>query len=510
MISSEVKRLCDALKPAQEPGEEAGPYIAIEQLTSRFGVLYEKVRSLVDYKEAHVIRRSAIRRILKRQIYLERANNVGKALLHELVSGGYLPNNQVPEAKATDISDIVHKWVLLEHEGLKAPYPLDFAAIEVERFLYPDQVTDVVAQAFYESVRQSLVYQGVSNRNNALTTLAATRQSLLSEDQPALMYAFLLEAVPSIATHGGIDQYFLELAPQVLSTVRLGEKVVKDPLVWKVAARLKNRALYFSVLMEVLHAYGKGAELIFDDEQKLREMSKSIIEKKQKRERKQLQVSGRRAVIYLLLTKIVLGVALEWPYEHFILGSENYVALATNGLFHPILLLLMVTLHRSDKRGVQRVVDGVVTIVRGDEQKQIFIRPPISETTFFFVALFYVILFAITFGAILTGLIALHFNLVSIILFFVFLTLVSYFGIRIRSSARRSEPEVENPGTLGLLWNLFTFPIVRTGKWFSVRFSTINVFVLFLDFLVEMPFKAFLAVFDASLAFIKEHRVDTN
>ena len=90
-----------------------------------------------------------------------------------------------------------------------------------------------------------------------------------------------------------------------------------------------------------------------------------------------------------------------------------------------------------------------------------------------------------------------------------FLTLVSYFGLRIRGSARQWEPTQEKPGTLGLVWNLFTFPIVNTGRWFSVRFSAVNVFVLFLDFLVEMPFKAFLNIFDASLSFIKEHKVDT-
>ena len=510
MISAEVKRLCDRLNPSLEEREEPGPYVVIEQLTSRFGVLYEKVRSLVDYKEAHVIRRSAIRRILKRQIYLERATNVGKALLHELVSGGYLPNNQVPEARATPISEIIHKWILMEREGLRSPYPLDFAAIEVERFLYPDQVTDVVAESFYESISASVVYQGNGNRESSFITYAASRQSLLGEDQTGLMYSLLLHNMPEVASHGNSDQYYLELAPKVLSLVRAGEKVAKDPLIWKVSARLKNRALYYSVLREVLRTHGKGAEFVFDDEGKLREMARSIIEKKQRQQRKLLRVSGRRAVIYLLLTKIILGVAFEWPYEHFILGSENYLALATNGLFHPVLLFLMVTLHRSDKRGVQKVVDGVVTIARGDEQKQIFIRPPISATTFFFVAVFYLLLFVATFGAILSSLIALHFNAVSIILFFVFLTLVSYFGIRIRTTARRSEPEKENPGTFGLLWNLFTFPIVRTGRWFSVRFSSINVFVLFLDFLVEMPFKAFLAVFDASLAFIKEHRVETN
>lgn len=509
MVTEDIKRLCERLGPTSEGKEEAGPYIGVEHLTGKFGALYEKVRSLVDYKEAHVIRRSAIRRILKRQIYLERANNVGKALLHELVSGGYLPNNQIPEARASAIADIVHKWMLMGRAGLHTPYPLDFASVEVERFLYPDQPTELVADSFSESVTASVVYQGVKNRDTSFITYAASRRSLLNEDQTGLLYALVLHAVPEISASGGTDPYLESLAPRVLATVREGERVAKDPLVWKVSARLKNRALYYSVLLEVLHSYGKGAEIVFNDEAQLRDFAQTIIEKRQRQQRKLLRVSGKRAVIYLLLTKIILGMAFEWPYEHFILGSENYIALATNALFHPILLLLMVTLHRSDKKGVERVVGGTLAVVRGDEEKQIFIRPPVSETTFFFIVCFYVFLFIATFGVILAGLLALEFNVVSIILFFVFLTLVSYFGIRIRSTARRWEPDSEKPSTLSLVWNLFTFPIVRTGRWFSVRFSAVNVFVLFLDFLVEMPFKAFLAVFDASLAFIKEHRVET-
>ena len=268
-----------------------------------------------------------------------------------------------------------------------------------------------------------------------------------------------------------------------------------------------KRALH--VLLEIFHSYGKGAEIVLDDDGKLREFAASIIEQKQRQQRKLLRQSGRRAVIYLLLTKILLGVALEWPYERFILGAENFVALGSNALFHPALLFLMVTFVGKERHSKERVLDGVSAVVQGKEMKQIFIKPPASAATFFLVTCFYVVLFAASFGAILWALIAFHFNAVSIILFFVFLTLVSYFGLRIRGSARRWEPVREKQGTLGMVWSLFTFPIVRTGQWISVRFSRINVFVFLLDFLVEMPFKAFLGVFDASLSFIKEHRVDT-
>lgn len=504
-----MKKLC-GLCPVVETEPEQGPYIAVEHLTGRFGAMYEKVRSLVDYKEYHVIRRSAIKRIINRQLYLEHSSaNVGVALLRDLVSSGYLPNNKIPESKAVTLLQIIRKWTLFGREGLSTSLSLDFAAIEIERFLYPDPITELVANSFFRATEPFVVYQDLRIQNQSLITYAACRRAFLAEDQAGLLYALLVRSMPEVAQHDRGEDILLGTVRQVFQTIKTADKIATDPLVWTVSTRLKNHALYHAVLLEILRSYGKGAELVFEDEEKLAELVQSNIERKQSQQRKILRKSGERAVIYLLLTKIVLGLLLEWPYEHFILGSASYFALGTNALFHPILLFLMVTFVGTEKKGVKRVTDGVFAIVEGKEMKRLFIRPPGSSTTFFFVACFYILLFAASFGAILWALIALQFNIVSILLFFVFLTLVSYFGLRIRRSARRWEPERVKPNTMGLIWNLFAFPIVHTGRWFSVRFASINVFVLFLDFLVEVPFKAFLGIFDASLSFIKEHRVET-
>ncbi|HCB35519.1 MAG TPA: hypothetical protein DEP25_02650 [Candidatus Taylorbacteria bacterium] len=509
MVSEEMKRLC-GLSPDSEAGEEIGPFISVEHLTGRFGAMYEKVRSLVDYKEYHLIRRSAIKRIVNRQLYLEKSSqDVGIALLRDLVSSGYLPNNKVPEAKSTPLLQIIRKWTFLGKGGLATSLSLDFAAIEIERFLYPDRVTELVVDSFFRSSEPFVLYQDRSIKNQSLITYAACRRSFLSEDQSGLLYALLLFLVPEVVRNDVNDEKLSRISSQVSFALKTAESVTLNQLVWTVSTRLKNHSLYHAVLLEILRSYGKGAELVFEDEEKLREISRGIIEKKQSQQKSILRKSGKRAVIYLLLTKIALGLLLEFPYEYFILSSVSYFALGTNAVFHPALLLSMVMFVGSGKRGVERVIDGVSAVVHGKEMKRVFIRPPGSSTTFFFVACFYVLLFVASFGAILWALVALHFNVVSILLFFVFLTLVSYFGLRIRRGARRWEPDRTKPSTFGLVWNLFVFPIVQTGRWFSIRFASINVFVLFLDFLVEVPFKAFLGIFDASLSFIKEHRVET-
>ena len=103
---------------------------------------------------------------------------------------------------------------------------------------------------------------------------------------------------------------------------------------------------------------------------------------------------------------------------------------------------------------------------------------------------------------------ALHFNIVSVALFVFFLTLVSYFGFRIRYNARKWKVNTDDEGVISLLWGFFTLPIVRTGRWLSQRFSSINIFVFFMDFILETPFKMILGTFDAFISYLREKRED--
>jgi len=51
-------------------------------------------------------------------------------------------------------------------------------------------------------------------------------------------------------------------------------------------------------------------------------------------------------------------------------------------------------------------------------------------------------------------------------------------------------------------------PFVFIGKFLSDKWSDYNFTLLFWDFIVEAPFKAIIAVFEAWLTFIREKRED--
>ncbi len=519
MISQNIKQIIDGLKAYKEEdiyGEDKGPLINVNDLTGRASVFYEKIRYMVDYKEEHTIRRSAIERLLKRILLIENAPDAGLALLEDLVASGYLLNKSIPESIADHINDIINKYLVLGVEVANAGTPvknsriISLMASEVERFLYPQILNDLVVESFYNTVSKNIKYQGeISVAELEAQIYLGCRRSLLEDDYETSFYALLTRHVPELLT-ANTEKKIKSLAPKFAQVLPMVAWELESPLGWKMANKLKNYSIYFSVLKEIFKEYGAMAETVFLDKARLENEIREILAVKYAEQYHLIDKSGTRAVIYILLTKVILAFVFELPYEKFILGEINYFALGTNIVFHPLLLYVMVkSIAPVSARNTEYIIYGVEDITSGAKLNPIYIKPPVNnsflETIF---DGFYLVLFALSFGAILAILNALHFNVVSILLFLFFLALVSYFGFRVRYNAKKWRLATEDNDFFSLLWNFFTLPIVRTGRWLSRKFTTVNVFVFIMDFIIEMPFKFILGTFNSFISFLKDKRED--
>ncbi|MDD4988895.1 MAG: hypothetical protein PHV42_00510 [Candidatus Pacebacteria bacterium] len=523
MLSPVIQKLVDDLKNQSSksgptPGSE-DVLIRVNKLTGKAGAFYEKIRYFVDYKEEHTIRRSAIERIIKRKVMLEIDNNVGLSLLEELVSGGYLPNDRIAEGLAKDVQRILNRFLLVKkHIGSKLLQNLklksrliNLAASEVDLFLFPRPNNDLLVNAFYGSIKNSIKYSGeLSNIQFGRQVYVACRRLLLQEDDPTIFYSLWLKSVPtwaSILTEAdlaktGVD-FFVLIKNIVLE--------IEDPIRFQIQSKLRNQGLYFSVLKEIVDKYGAESEQVLTNEEHLDQSIASILDKKYHKENERIKKSGKRAIVYVFCTKLILAFIIELPYEIFYLHLVNYVAFVINILFHPTLLFGMTrNIKALGKKNTEKIIQGVHGVLHTGEMKKVSVKPSNSgillDFTFF---ILYGVLFLVSFGFILWVLLLLGFNGVSILLFLMFLTFVSYFGLRIRYTAEKWRIRDEEEGTIALLWNLFTLPIVRMGRWLSVKFASINVFVFVMDFLIEVPFKLILATSDGFLSFLKEKRDET-
>ncbi len=499
-----------------DPEISQGSLISVNSLAGKAGAFYEKLRYMVDYKDEHTIRRSAIERILKRKLVLENKTSVALSLLQELVRGGYLANNSVFEETARDIQEIINKAVTLrklveestELTSRQRGAIISLCASEITFFLYPTPVEEAVAEAFYATVRPAIVAPETINSDDVdAQTYAAVYRSLYKEDESTLWYRMWVRYVPAwtpspdLASLQVIAEHFTSLEAVLSSQI-------KSPWSWQLSGKLRNHALYFSIIKEMSIRYGSGLSDAVHDPAYVDAYIKEFLAKKYARKNDQIRKSGMRAVLYIFCTKIVLALLLEFPYELFVLQSIDYLPLATNILFHPLLLLLMTrSIRPLGSENTEAVIKGVRKILYETEIEKIRVLQP-KPNRFFSLIFFvlYVFMFALSFGIILLALLILHFNVVSILLFLFFLTLVSYFGLRIRYTAYEWKVTGASEGAWSVLWGVFTLPIIRAGRWLNRKFSSVNIFVFLLDFIIEAPFKLLLEILDSFISFLKEKK----
>ncbi len=514
MLSSQIERALNGLSMSKESDiykVDDSPRVNINALTGKAGVYYEKLRYMIDYKEEHSIRRSAIERIIKRKCTIEQDTNVGLTLLEELVGGGYLPNDQVAESAASIVQVIIDKYLTLaDVADLKQGTAVSLAASEIERLVSPQTTDDLIVEAFVDTIAPRIRHTGSTDKEKQVQTYIACRKRFLREDSDALLYSVLLKFMPELHELSG-ESNIRESVTKFNNALRESREALDSSLNQKIISKIRDHTVYFSVIREIVRKYGTMAGDIFKDSERLSEEVSNIMSQKYEEQYKKTSKSGTRAIIYILLTKVILAFLIELPYEYFVLSSIQYVALLTNVIFHPLLLFVMVrAVKPPSEENTNAVIAGVSKMTSAEANIDIInIKPESSVMAKSAFALLYTILFSISFGIILSVLQALHFNIVSTVLFVFFLTLVSYFGLRVRYSAKRwYVTSTSEEGFLALLWNFFTTPIVRTGRWLSEQFAAVNIFVFIMDFIIETPFKLLLSTFNAFLLFLKEQRED--
>ena len=381
---------------------------------------------------------------------------------------------------------------------------------EIEEFFFPNNEDDFVANAFYQSIKDSVRVEAYLEESFVQTQiLIACYRSLLNTDDETLRYKLWLKQMPTEWKTFENEPEIREIALQAKEIWDSIRTALIDPLSFRLLPKLGNYAIYFSIIREIIRAYGAESDRILNDHEGLGRFTREFLEKNYKRQFSKARGSAIRAVFYIFLTKMLLAVALEVPYQLYVLRDIEYLPIGTNIAFHPLLLFLItISVRKLDDENTKAIENGVLNVLSGEDIRLIKINP---KQTGFFNSLFlfvYSIMFLVVFGAIVLVLEKLHFSPVSIFLFICFLTLVSYFALRIRHSANRWKVSREDTRTLALAFNLFALPIVRAGRWLSRTFSSINLFVFVLDFIIETPFKLLLHFSDTFVSFLREKQED--
>src|SRR3989344_847818 len=207
--------------------EDSEVVVEEHRMANPAAALYENLRYLVDYQEEHAVRRSAIERILRRSMLIERKSLDARTLLAEIVEGGYIPRNGATKGVARKITQSINKAVRIEPLlGGSAPLRraiISFVASEIESVLAPREhlLDDALVQAFYQTVQPRI--QGAEFERDHLDVQlrCACRRALLGSDDASLSYALWLLYVPQWKEDSGDFQAIAAKVPAIISTIRM-------------------------------------------------------------------------------------------------------------------------------------------------------------------------------------------------------------------------------------------------------------------------------------------------
>jgi len=511
--------------------EDDSPKIKVSDLISRLAFYYEKIRNSVDYKEEYLLRRSSILRILKRQVIIEgplktpQPEDIAKNLLVELIRAGYLPNNKLPETKIGELAKVIDKYLRLKQESSAKideekrsheinKWILNMASAEIEEKLNVDPICQTTVGNMYEllSGRITLPEDSIYQSDREIQIYLSIHRIFMKFDDD--MLEFLLLKYYNAGWLNGSAEEIKHLANHLESVKEAIDEQMNHPLAAQMNKVINSYSVYYTILNDVIKDDPVGVyEGLSDDPKYFPRLIKKFAQKRYHESKIKLRRAAVRSIIYIFLTKMVLALILEIPVTFWLGEVLNYNSLAINIAFPPALLFLIVLFTRTPSEANSlKIINGAEEIMFKEKKKKepIVLKQPLKRKRGIggAFAVIYAITFLITFGLVIYLLDKIHFTAVSIIIFLFFLTLVSFFSLRIRKVAREMYTVERKDSIFSFITDFFYVPVIEAGRWLNEKFSRLNFFVFFLDFIIEAPFKVFIDIAEEWTKYVKERKED--
>ncbi len=467
---------------------------------------YEQLRNAAEYAEEHVLLQRAIRRFYRRMFLLrdiKRIKSSGEELIIELTQAGYLLNDSVSEQDVQAISDATERYyeayeTLMQRRDLSREqidhWTYELLAVEVEWRLNDNSQLQAFTQFAHGYFSRTIDYAQLFDTipgDIDIALYVAVHRALLKSDDAALRLGLLsrFQQNPS-----NIEAY--------VATNKQIDDLLKSQTTDKLFRVIDRRGAPLRVLRHMIDENTDFERLIENRDQFLLAFEKQVASDY---ESVNTRVNNGiiKSVMFLIITKFLIGIGLEVPYDYLMFGMILWVPLLINLFFPPVyMILLRATMMLPGSANTTRLVEQIDTTLYRSEQPKVLSRRPSQEFgTGYNIA--YGILFAAVFGGV--ALLLWHvfdFDFVHLLIFFIFLSAASFLGFRLSRMIRELESIETYQNGVTLVRDFLYMPFVVVGRFLSDKYSKVNVVALMLDMLIELPLKTILRLIRQWAAFI--------
>lgn len=474
-----------------------------------FTAAYEQLRNAAENTDEHLLLQNAIRRFFK-QLFIVRDETLvrqsGTELVIELTFAGYIPNDNVAPEQIEAITELAcQHYVAFEklqkrrsiNADRSTSWVLETLSVRVAQLIAPKE-RDVAFMDFaYEYFEQAIPRDAVSKTTRdeyGAALYVAIHRALMKSDAATARAGLLLRYGVSVEH---LDQFVAY--NQKIDALLQGS--VDDEL-YRIVDR---QGAPLRIVRRMMETREDVPELLLKREVFLEAFEQQVA-------KEYTNIMGRinraimRSVMFLIITKFLIGIAIEVPYDMWAHGAILWQPLIINLFFPPVyMVLLRFTLNTPGYANTSALVNRVDTMLYSDSTTLVRRQLGGRKYSIVFSAL-YGASSLVVFAATIWILLLLNFSLVHIAIFFFFFSAASFLGFRLSRMIRDLEIVRSVSNGLTFVRDTIYLPFVVAGRWMSDKYAQVNIVSIILDMLIELPLKTILRLVRQWSAFIDDRK----
>lgn len=445
---------------------------------------YEQLRNAAEYAEDHLLQ-YAIKRFYKR-IFIARDEELikssGEELIVELTMAGYLQNDSITTETIKQIDKLASGYYGAQIKFGRDTWALEVLSVEVEQLLAVNLKKDIFSQFVYEYFLKVIKPKRALGRmvpNFEIILFVAVYRTLFKFDDAAVR-SVILRRYQQKPESGNFRQ-----------TNEMVDKVLSSKYLDKLCRIVNRQSAPFRILWRLVDR-DQDVNQIFSSRENFLSIFKKQIDNEYEQVETKINKGIVKSVVFLIITKFLIGIAIEIPYDFAVRGAISWLPLTINLLFPPIfMILLRFTLQLPSSANEQNLIDTVDNLLYGDDQSIAISKQPRAGLGTKF-NIMYVAFSIFVFGGVAAWLYSIGFEWLHLIVFYVFLSAASFLGFRLSRLIRDIEVGEGQQSGIALLRDFFYLPFVVVGRWMSEKYAQVNIVALILDVAIELPLKSIL------------------
>ncbi len=463
---------------------------------------YEQLRNAAEHAEENVLLQRAIRRFYRRLFLsrdLTRAAKSGEDLIVELTLAGYLPNDSVPRSLINRIGvnadAYLGVYIKLGSRAHRDEWTLDVLAVEVESMLSDYIQHDVFVDFAYTHFVQILPGKSHHSENHDVSVFIAVHRALLKSD-PARIRWTLLQRYQQTPTDFA----------SFTKTNALIDKLLESDETEQLYRAVNRQGAAFRVLWHMIEHHADLDQLL-ENRERFLSAYESQIETTYESTSKRITKGIVKSVIFLFITKVVIGILIEVPYDIVVHGAISWLPLTINLLFPPLyMILLSNTLLLPGAANTAALTDNIDALLFASPDKANLSVRRRAKSYGWSYKIAYVLFILLVVGATTFGLYQLGFSVLHLAIFFIFLSTASFLGFSLSRLVREVEAIDSYQGGVTMFRDFLYMPFVMIGRWMSEKYAKINLVASILDMVIELPLKTVLKLIRQWGAFMSDQK----